>query len=108
LTDWRDGYPETNIDGRDVQVIEGTSGKSAVKLYFDKQSGLLVCQVRYAQTLVGLNPTQIDYTDYRDVAGVRLPFKWQVTWTDGQSSFEIDQVQANAPIDARKFAKPAP
>jgi photosynthetic reaction center cytochrome c subunit len=108
FVDWRAGFPETSIDGQDVQVIQGTSGKSAVKLYFDKQSGLLVRQVRYAQTIVGLNPVQIDYSDYRDVAGVKLPFKWQVTWTDGQSMFEISQVQPNAPIDARKFAKPAP
>jgi hypothetical protein len=108
FTDWRDGFPETNIDGHDVQIIQGTSGKSIVKLYFDKQSGLLQRQVRYAQTMVGLNPTQIDYSDYRDVAGVKLPFKWQVTWTDGQSSFAMDQVLANASIDAGKFAKPAP
>ena len=108
LSDWRAGFPETVIDGRDVQVIQGTSGKSTVKLYFDKQSGLLVRQVRYAQTIVGLNPVQLDYSDYRDVAGVKLPFKWQVTWTDGQSTFEMNQVQPNAPIDARKFAKPAP
>jgi hypothetical protein len=108
LTDWRAGFPETSIDGHDVQVIQGTSGKSTVKLYFDKQSGLLVRQVRYAQTVVGLNPTEIDYSDYRDVAGVKLPFQWIVTWTDGQSTFEMTQVQPNAPIDARNFAKPAP
>ncbi|RDJ93252.1 hypothetical protein B4Q13_23130, partial [Lacticaseibacillus rhamnosus] len=42
LSDWRDGFPETNIDGRDVAVVQGTSGKSTVKLYFDKKSGLLV------------------------------------------------------------------
>lgn len=108
FTEWRDGFPETSIGGRDVRVIQGTSGKSAVKLYFDKQTGLLVRQVRYAQTMVGLNPTQIDYSDYRDVAGVKLPFKWQVTWTDGQSSYEINQVEANVPIEARRFAKPGP
>jgi hypothetical protein len=108
LTDWRAGFPETAIDGHDVQVIQGTSGKSTVKLYFDKQSGLLMRQVHYAQTIVGINPTQIDYSDYRDVAGVKLPFKWQVTWTDGQSSFEMNQVQPNVLIDAGKFDKPAP
>ena len=100
LTDWR--------DGRDVEVVQGTGGKSTVKLYFDKQSGLLVRQVRYAQTIVGLNPTQVDYSDYRDVAGLKLPFHWVVTWTDGQSTFDMNQVQPNVAIDAAKFAKPAP
>jgi len=100
------GFPATSIDGRDVEVVQGTSGKSTVKLYFDKQSGLLVRQVRYAQTIVGPNPTQIDYSDYREVAGVKLPFNWQVTWTDGQSKFEMNQVQPNVAIDAARFAKP--
>jgi hypothetical protein len=108
LADWLGGFPETSIDDRDVQVVQGTSGKSAVKLYFDKESGLLVRQVRYAQTVVGLNPTQVDYSDYRDVAGVKLPFKWIVTWTDGQSIFEMDEVLPNAPISAGIFQKPAP
>ena len=108
LSDWRAGFPATIIDGRDVQVVQGTAGGSRVKLYFDKESGLLVRQVRYAQTIVGLNPTQVDYSDYREVAGVKLPFHWLVTWTDGQSTFEMNQVQPNVPIDPAKFAKPAP
>jgi len=108
LSDWSDGFPETDIEGRDVEVVQGTSGKSTVKLYFDKQSGLLVRQMRYAQTIVGFNPTQVDYSDYREVDGVKLPFHWIVTWTDGQSTFEINQVQPNVRIDAAKFAKPAP
>src|SRR6202166_4227782 len=108
LSDWSDGFPETNIDGRDVTVIQGTSGKSTVKLYFDKKSGLLVRQVRYAQTIVGLNPTQVDYSDYREVDGVKLAFHWIVTWTDGQSTFQMNQVQPNVAIAAAKFAKPAP
>ena len=108
LTDWRAGFPATSIDGSDVNVVQGMSGKSEVKLYFDKTSGLLVRQVRYAQTIVGLNPTQVDYSDYREVAGAKLPFHWTVTWTDGQSTFEMNQVQPNVSIDAGKFAKPAP
>jgi hypothetical protein len=107
LANWRAGFPETRIDGHDIQVIQGNIGKSVVKLYFDKQSGLLVRQLRYAGTAVGLNPTQIDYSDYRDVAGVKLPFHWTVTWTDGQSVFDMESIQPNVPIDATKFAKPA-
>ena len=106
LTNWRGGFPATRIGDRDVVVIEGNMGRSGVKLYFDKQSGLLVRQLRYARTAVGLNPTQIDYSDYRDVSGVKLPFKWTVTWTDGQSMFEMNSIEANVPIDASKFAMP--
>jgi hypothetical protein len=78
-----------------------------VNLYFDTQSGLLVRQVRYADSPVGLNPTQVDYADYREVAGVKMPFKWTVSWLDGRSTIELSEVQPNAPIDAAKFARPA-
>jgi len=109
LTNWRAGFPETTIDDHEVQIVQGISaGKSLVKLYFDKKSGLLLRQVRYADTVVGLNPTQVDYSDYRELSGVKLPFRWTVTWTDGQSTFEMSEVQLNVPIDAAKFAKPTP
>ena len=78
-----------------------------MKLYFDKKSGLLVRLVRYTNTAIGTNPTQIDYSDYRDVAGVKMPFHYTVTWTDGRSTTELSSVQPNLPIDASKFAKPA-
>jgi photosynthetic reaction center cytochrome c subunit len=109
LTGWRAGFPKTTIADRDVQVIQGTgTGGSRVKLFFDKESGLLVRVVRYTVTAVGIIPAQTDYSDYRDVAGVKLPFKWIATWTDGQSTTELSEVQPNAKIDTAKFAKPAP
>jgi len=57
--------------------------------------------------VVGTIPQQIDYSDYRDVAGVKMPFHWVVTWTDGQSTFQLNEVQPNAAIDNAKLAKPA-
>jgi len=108
LSEWRSDFPAASIDDRDVQVIQGTSdGRTPVKLYFDKQSGLLVRLVRYNETAVGLNPTQVDYSDYRDVSGVKIPYRWVMTWTDGQSTYEMSMVQPNAPIEAARFAKPA-
>lgn len=106
---WRTGFPTTVIDDNGVEVVEGTSpGKTPVKLYFDKKSGLLVRLVRYTSTAIGLNPVEIDYSDYRTVAGVKMPFHWTVSWTDGRSTTELSSMQPNVPIDASKFAKPAP
>jgi len=107
LTQWRAGFPSI-IDDRPVQLVQGTSnGRYPVNFYFDGQSGLLVRLVRYTDSPVGLNPTQIDYADYREVAGVKMPFKWTVSWLDGRSTIELSEVQPNAPIDAAKFARPA-
>jgi photosynthetic reaction center cytochrome c subunit len=109
LTQWRNGFPLTAIEDREVQVIQGmAAGGSRVKLYFDSKTGLLARQLRYTQTMVGTIPIQIDYSDYRDVVGVKMPFHWVVTWTGGQSTMQLNEVQANVPIDSARFAKPAP
>lgn len=109
LTDWRVGYPEM-IDNKEVQVLQArlTQGGLPVKLYFDSASGLLVRLVHYTNSPVGTNPTQIDYSDYREVSGVKLPYHWVVTWTDGRSTIELSELRVNVPIDATEFAKPTP
>jgi photosynthetic reaction center cytochrome c subunit len=106
LTELRAGFPTTLIDDRQVEVVQAMAGGSRVKLFFDKQTGLLTRVVRYSKTIVGPVPTQIDYSDYREVSGVKLPFQWRLTWTDGQSMFSLDDLQPNVAIDPAKFAKP--
>jgi hypothetical protein len=107
LTDWRSGFPTTSINDRGVDVVQAMEGGTRVKLFFDKQTGLLTRSVRYSKTIVGPVPIEIDYSDYREVAGVKLPFEWRLTWTDGQSMYTLDEVTPNAAIDPSKFAKPA-
>jgi photosynthetic reaction center cytochrome c subunit len=109
LAQWQNGFPVTTIEDREVQVIQGIAGGgSRVKLYFDSKTGLLARQLRYTNTMVGTIPIQIDYSDYREIAGIKIPFHWVVTWTGGQSTMELNEVQANVPIDAARFSKPAP
>jgi photosynthetic reaction center cytochrome c subunit len=102
----------SSIDDKDVVVAQGTAngGRSPTKLYFDTQSGLLVRQVRYADTIIGRVPIQVDYSDYRDVAGagVKLPFHVITTWTDGRSDVLLTSAQTNVAIDAAKFTQPPP
>jgi hypothetical protein len=107
LTNWRTGFPTTSIDDRPVQVVQALAGGSRVKLFFDKETGLLTRVVRYSKTIIGPVPVEIDYSDYREVAGVKIPFQWRMTWTDGQSTFSLDDVKPNVAIDRAKFAKPA-
>jgi hypothetical protein len=107
LKDWRTGFPSASVDDKDVDVIQGASADGTpVKLYFDKKTSLLLRQVRYTDTALGLNPTQIDYSDYRDVSGVKMPFTLITTWTDGRSTITFSDLRANVAIDAAKFAKP--
>jgi len=109
LSDWKVGFPVTAIDDKDINIVQGMGAdKTRFKLYFEAQTGLLARQLRYQDTPIGMVPTQIDYSDYREVAGVKMPFKIVITWTDGQSHIELTDVQPNVAIDAAKFAKPAP
>jgi photosynthetic reaction center cytochrome c subunit len=104
---WKVG--ETTIEDKPVVLVQGTApGRTSVKLFFDKQSGLLVRLVRYQSTVVGTNPIQVDYTNYRDVNGVKMPFEWTISWTDGQDTIKLANIQQNAAIDAAQFNKPAP
>ena len=108
LTGWRTGFPATVINDRPVQVVQAMAGGTRVKLFFDQQTGLLTRVVTLTPTIVGPVPTQIDYSDFREVAGVKMPFEWRQTWTDGQSTYILSEIQANVGIDPARFAKPAP
>jgi hypothetical protein len=104
---WRAASAAT-IDGRSMQMIQGTGdGRYPVNLYFDNKTGLLARVVRYDESPVGLNPTQIDFADYREVDGVRMPYRVTVTWLDGKTTTEFGKIQPNAPVDTARFARPA-
>ena len=107
FTRWIVGFPVT-INDVDTLVVQGRLAPAdfPVKLYFDPKTGLLVRSVRLVNSIVGMNPTQVDYEDYREVNGVKVPFKWTVTWTDGRSVIELSSLQPNVPVEAAKFSKP--
>jgi hypothetical protein len=106
LTNWRVGFP-TLINDREVQVVQGTTASGGtVTFCFDMETGLLVRLIRFSASPVGRIVTRVDYSDYRDVAGVKMPFKWTVTWLDGRSTYELATVQPNVAIDAAQFARP--
>jgi hypothetical protein len=96
------------IDDRELVILQGTKpGELPVNLYFD-ESGLLVRSMRWSTTPVGTVPTRTDYADYRDVDGVKIPFRLVVTWTNGRNTITLREVRPRAPIPAGRFARPAP
>ena len=106
FSQWKVGA--VTIGDTDVQVLQGTNpGQLPLNLYFD-DAGLLVRSVRWSSTPVGTVPTETEYSDYREVAGVRMPFRMVVTWTNGQNTYELKDVRPNVAIDPARFARPAP
>ena len=92
------------IDGREVyQIRATTANNSRERLYFDVQTGLLVRRIAYTPTILGNFPYQVDYADYKDFGGVKLPTATRfavphITWTR-----KVLEVKINAPFDDAKF-----
>jgi photosynthetic reaction center cytochrome c subunit len=96
------------IDGKSTYLVSA-SGPDQVPLdlYFDQQSGLLVRLVRYAETPLGRNPTQIDYADFRAVDGLKLPYRWTLARPNGRFSIQIEEVKQNVPVDEKLWVMPS-
>jgi len=106
LNNWIVSLP-TTINGRAVWTVQGRGANGLVAtFYFDKETGLMTRYIRYSTTTIGRVPTQIDFEDFRPVAGVMMPFKWTYQWISGKEEYVINQYQPNVPVDASKFAEP--
>ena len=93
----------------ECDVVQGTGPRGLlVTLYFDRQNGLLLRELRYGNSPIGRVPTQIDYGNYRDVNGIKLPFRITYAWLDGRDSIELTDIKTNVSIDEAKFGRPAP
>lgn len=101
----------TKEDKRDVWVVQGSGTPQGLvaTFYFDKQSGLLLRMVRYAKSAMGRVPTQIDWSDYRRVAGgVMMPHKFTYGWVSGREGYTLTEITPNAQVADSRFARPNP
>jgi photosynthetic reaction center cytochrome c subunit len=103
----RPSRPEKIGDVQCQTINAMRPGQPPVRLYFDETSGLLVRMVRYIETPVGRYPTEIDYADYREVDGVKVPTRWTLARPNGRFTIAIADVQQNVPVDDARFVKPA-
>jgi photosynthetic reaction center cytochrome c subunit len=102
-------HPPEKIGEHDAWLVFGVRENAPpVRLYFDKESGLLVRMVRYTDTALGLNPVQIDFADYRDAGGTKVPYRWTLARPSGRFTIQADKMQENIPVDDAKFAMPPP
>jgi hypothetical protein len=63
----------------DREAWVATAGSTSY--FFDKHSALLLRRLTTTETMLGPLPAQIDFDDYRNVGGARLPFV--ITTSDG-------------------------
>jgi len=101
--------PGEKIDGQDTWLVIGEKeGAPPLRLYFDQKSGLLVRLVRYVDSPLGYNPTQIDYADYRAAEGVKVAYRWTVARPGNHFTVQVEQLQQNVPVDNARFVLPPP
>jgi hypothetical protein len=99
----------TKINEREAYVLRTTKPDGTIeRYYFDVQSGLLVRQQKLTPTVLVPIPEQIDYEDYRDVDGVKLPFTIRISEIDTyySSTRKFTEIKSNMPVDDAQFQMP--
>jgi len=103
----RAGRPDKIGETAVISLTGTRPGQPPVRFFFDANTGLLVRMVRYAETPVGRMPAQIDYADYREIDGVKVPYRWTISRPNGRFTIQLSDVKQNVPIDDAKFVRPA-
>lgn len=97
------------IGDRDVIIIGArTADNHREHLFFDAETGLLLRRLSYTETPIGVIPYQIDFEDYRDVDGVKIPFTVKVSSVEPGlvATRKYTEIKLNVPIDDSKFKMP--
>ena len=89
-------------------LLASSPSQSSLELFFDKDSGLLLRQLRFSKSPLGLNPTRIDYDGYKDFDGVKVPLHVTIARPITRLEIQLDQVTQNIPVDDAQFEAPPP
>jgi len=107
-------FPEIKFAGtsklgsKDAVLLSGERpGFPPVEMYFGASSGLLLRIVHYLPSALGLNPTQTDYSDYRKIGAVKVPFQWTSATPTGRFSVQIRSARPNVAIPEKVFSTSA-
>ena len=95
-------------DRESYQVVIEDSSTQSIQLFFDVESGLLLRRVNVTNTMLGPLNVQWDFSDYRDVSGIKLPF---VIHTSDVSSYDtvvrrFSEIKIDASVGENVFDVP--
>jgi len=97
------------VDDRDAYVLTmESSSRESIQLFFDVESGLLLRRVNVTNTMLGPLNVQWDFSDYRDVNGLKLPF---VIRTANVAAYDttirsFTEIKIDPTVDDRIFDAP--
>lgn len=95
------------IGDRAYFVVESVTDRRLERLYFDTQTGLLYKRYFEGRTTLGSNRNEVQFEDYRDVNGVKLPYHITSISTNDRSRFAFTEIQTNVTLDPARFVMPA-
>lgn len=94
---------------REVMVVVDSPKEGVTqRFFFDAQAGLLLRVTTITDTVLNPIPEQLDFEDYRDVDGVKLPFVVRLSNIDTFYSVtrNITEVRHNVPVEDKQFDMP--
>jgi hypothetical protein len=114
LLKWRELYEKAELKGKEkvgerdayVVVLTGKVGKPVTQ-YFDASTFELVRQVQTTISDQGEAEVRADFSDYKEVDGIKTPFTTRTTIPMGELIIKITELKHNAEIEDAKFAKPS-
>jgi hypothetical protein len=105
-TGWTHKGKET-IDGKATDVLEGKSKEGTTDLlYLDEKTRLLVQIKTEAETPQGKIPVISKLSDYRDVDGLKLPYKIAVEAGPEGFNMTVTEIKHGLALDDKLFSKP--
>ena len=106
-------YPGIRLIGtvkekdREYYMVEGFPVVGSEEtMYFDVQSGLLTGRDLTQQTSRGPVRVEMRYSDWREVDGVKLPFRITQSMPNLKFVFTVRDIKHNVPMDDKFFEKP--
>jgi hypothetical protein len=101
----------TRVGDTPTWVLEAKPAPDVRQLFFfDQQTGLLLRQLIVRSLFLQDVPEQVDYEDYRDVDGVKIPFTVRTSGINPNNPTTIrkfTEIKANVAVDDAIFAMPA-
>ena len=98
------------VGERDTYVVENSTDAKTERYYFDSQTGLLLRKTTLNKTMLMPFPEQLDFEDYRDVDGVKVPFTIRYAAIGAYDSWTrtFTEIKRNTVLEDTLFAIPVP
>jgi len=106
-------YPKMEVKGiekigdKEAYAVSATpTGLDPQTFYFDKQTGFLLREDMTAISPEGKMPVKSFYEDYREIDGIKIPYKVRVVLPQFEVTTTLTEIKNGAKIDDSLFSKP--